>query len=376
MLFLFLDVMSLKDMNADQPKKCGGKAFTVNVHYFKGVLKLEANRKCLGSEMFQAACTCLNVKKECYFGLQFEDDKGRVVWMKKDEKVLAQIGDSKKVLFFMIRFYPSTVEEVEEGGDLKLVFEQCKEAIMTNAIYCPPELCLLLASYCLQAEYGDSPPFDKVPINSLVPGQAREARPTLTPKAWLEAVKSWHKDHRGLDLRNAMSEYIRLVQSLSMYGVSYFPVSWMGSPVYLGVCPKGVNIYYDSNLLLPKVSLKWLSIRHFRCSCKKLSVRSVVPADSDYVFYVGKTRKLKQIYSLCIGYFRIYSGKRLIRSNSLTIKPKITMSESYHEDKETDPTSEGSFNNYETLSSDSSREQLPTVEEEEEEITYKEVLIE
>jgi hypothetical protein len=35
------------------------------------------------------------------------------------------------------------------------LFFQVKNAILSDEIYCPPESCVLLASYAVQAKYGD-----------------------------------------------------------------------------------------------------------------------------------------------------------------------------------------------------------------------------
>lgn len=55
-----------------------------------------------------------------------------------------------------IKFYPEDVaEELIQDVTRKLFFLQVKEAILTEEIYCPPESVVLLASYAVQAKYGD-----------------------------------------------------------------------------------------------------------------------------------------------------------------------------------------------------------------------------
>lgn len=56
-------------------------------------------------------------------------------------------------------------------------------------------------------------------------------------------VNMWIK-HRGLDKEEVMLEYLKLVQNLEMYGVTYFNIkNRKGTDVLLGVTSLGLNIY-------------------------------------------------------------------------------------------------------------------------------------
>lgn len=56
-------------------------------------------------------------------------------------------------------------------------------------------------------------------------------------------VNMWLK-HKGLDKEEAMLEYLKLVQNLEMYGVTYFNIkNKKGSEALLGVTSLGINIY-------------------------------------------------------------------------------------------------------------------------------------
>lgn len=55
-----------------------------------------------------------------------------------------------------MKFYPEDVEvELLEEITIKQFFLEVKSAILKDEIYCPPDTCVLLASYTLQAKYGD-----------------------------------------------------------------------------------------------------------------------------------------------------------------------------------------------------------------------------
>ena len=81
--------------------------------------------------------------------------------MKLNKKVLSQDIKKDTTLQFKFRakFYPEDVsEEIIQDITLRMFFLQIKEAILNEEIYCPPETCVLLASYATQAKYGDYNP--------------------------------------------------------------------------------------------------------------------------------------------------------------------------------------------------------------------------
>lgn len=55
-----------------------------------------------------------------------------------------------------VKFYPEDVaEELIQDVTRRLFFLQVKEDILGEEIYCPPETAVLLASYAIQAKYGE-----------------------------------------------------------------------------------------------------------------------------------------------------------------------------------------------------------------------------
>lgn len=57
---------------------------------------------------------------------------------------------------FRAKFFPEDVsEELIQSITQKLFFLQVKESILNDEVYCPPETAVLLASYSVQAKFGD-----------------------------------------------------------------------------------------------------------------------------------------------------------------------------------------------------------------------------
>ena len=76
-----------------------------------------------------------------------------------------------------------------------------KESVLAGEFYCPPETCVLLASYAMQAKWGDHNENDHQPeklLNEhLLPRRVMEQY-HLSAEEWIKRVINWWKEHRGL----------------------------------------------------------------------------------------------------------------------------------------------------------------------------------
>ena len=112
-----------------------------------------------GKQLFDQIIKTMGLREIWFFGLLFTDSKDFPTWLKLDKKVLSQDvkKNSQPLTFrFRARFFPEEVsEELIQEITQKLFFLQVKEAILIDEIYCPPETCVLLASYAMQAKHGD-----------------------------------------------------------------------------------------------------------------------------------------------------------------------------------------------------------------------------
>lgn len=100
----------------------------------------------------------IGLREIWFFGLQYKDTKGLITWLKLNKKVLSQdIAKETPLQFkFRAKYFPEDVsEEIIQDITLRSFFLQVKESILTEEIYCPPETCVLLASYATQAKYSD-----------------------------------------------------------------------------------------------------------------------------------------------------------------------------------------------------------------------------
>lgn len=204
-------------------------------------------------------------------------------------------------LKYRVKYFPEDVEEeLFEDVTVRYFFLQVKAAILQDAIYCPPETCVLLASYALQAKYGDYDAeefrngfFSKhrclperyadldncaiigndadIHLAVIVSDKSRRMRGLISAlfsfhsvelqvpfvfsfrvynqhnmdnETWEANIINLWKKHGGMQKGDAMMEYLKLAQNLEMYGVTYFNIkNKKGSDILLGVTSLGLNIY-------------------------------------------------------------------------------------------------------------------------------------
>lgn len=141
-----------------------------------------------------------------FFGLQYEDTKGTIAWLKLNKKVSSQdikkeSKDSTLEFKFLAKFYPEEVEgELIQEVTQKLFFSQVKENILDETVYCPPETSVLLASYAMQAKYGD---FEEA---SYTVGQSKDkllpekvkSQHSLNNEEWEERIIQWWKQLKDM----------------------------------------------------------------------------------------------------------------------------------------------------------------------------------
>lgn len=182
-------------------------------------------------------------------------------------------------------------------------------------IFCPPEAAVLLASYAVQAKYGD---YDE---ESFRPGMLADAEDLLpqrvvdqyqmTPEMWEEKIRVWYADHKHMSRDEAELEYLKMAQDLDMFGVNYFLImNKKDSKLWLGVTPTSLNIYDIDNKLSPKISFAWNEIRHVSFDDKKFTIKPEDKTAPAFHFQTEKSRMNKIILDLCMGNHALYMRRR------------------------------------------------------------------
>ncbi|KAK1169639.1 radixin isoform X1 [Acipenser oxyrinchus oxyrinchus] len=293
------------------------KPINVRVTTMDAELEFAIQPNTTGKQLFDQVVKTVGLREVWFFGLQYVDSKGYTTWLKLNKKVTQQDVRKENPLQFKFRakFFPEDVsEELIQEITQRLFFLQVKEAILNDENYCPPETAVLLASYAVQAKYGD---FNKevhkpgyLTNDRLLPQRVLEQH-KLTKEQWEERIQTWHEEHRGVLREDSMMEYLKIAQDLEMYGVNYFEIkNKKGTELWLGVDALGLNIYEHEDKLTPKIGFPWSEIRNISFNDKKFVIKPIDKKAPDFVFYAPRLRINKRILALCMGNHELYMRRR------------------------------------------------------------------
>ncbi|KAF3694561.1 Radixin [Channa argus] len=293
------------------------KPINVRVTTMDAELEFAIQPNTTGKQLFDQVVKTVGLREVWFFGLQYTDGKGYVTWLKLNKKVTQQDVKKENPLQFKFRakFFPEDVsEELIQEITQKLFFLQVKEAILNDENYCPPETAVLLASYAVQAKYGDYSKDVHKPgylaSDRLLPQRVLEQH-KLTKEQWEDRIQTWHEEHRSMLREDAMMEYLKIAQDLEMYGVNYFEIkNKKGTELWLGVDALGLNIYEHEDKLSPKIGFPWSEIRNISFNDKKFVIKPIDKKAPDFVFYAPRLRINKRILALCMGNHELYMRRR------------------------------------------------------------------
>ncbi|XP_023276126.1 radixin-like [Seriola lalandi dorsalis] len=289
------------------------KPINVRVTTMDAELEFAIQPNTTGKQLFDQVVKTVGLREVWFFGLQYVDSKGYITWLKLNKKVTQQDVKKENPLQFKFRakFFPEDVsEELIQEITQRLFFLQVKEAILNDENYCPPETAVLLASYAVQAKYGD---YNKdvhkpgyLTHDRLLPQRVLEQH-KLTKEQWEDRIQTWHEEHRGMLREDSMMEYLKIAQDLEMYGVNYFEIkNKKGTQLWLGVDALGLNIYEHEDKLTPKIGFPWSEIRNISFNDKKFVIKPIDKKAPDFVFYAPRLRINKRILALCVGNHELY----------------------------------------------------------------------
>uniref|UniRef100_A0AAR2KVG4 NF2, moesin-ezrin-radixin like (MERLIN) tumor suppressor a n=1 Tax=Pygocentrus nattereri TaxID=42514 RepID=A0AAR2KVG4_PYGNA len=273
-----------------------------------------------GKDLFELVCRTLGLRETWFFGLQY-NVKDTVAWLKMDKKVLDQDVPKEEpiVLNFLAKFYPENAEEeLVQDITQHLFFLQVKKKILEEEVYCPPEASVLLASYAVQAKYGDYDPSVHKPgflaQEELLPKRVINLY-QMTAEMWEERITACYAEHRGRTRDEAEMEYLKIAQDLEMYGVNYFFIrNKKGTDLLLGVDALGLHIYDPENKLTPKISFPWNEIRNISYSDKEFAIKPLDKKADVFKFNSSKLRVNKLILQLCIGNHDLFMRRHRVDS--------------------------------------------------------------
>ncbi|XP_051903528.1 NF2, moesin-ezrin-radixin like (MERLIN) tumor suppressor b isoform X2 [Hippocampus zosterae] len=308
--------MSILGLKKKQPK-----TFKVKVITMDAEMEFSCEVKWKGKDLFDLVCRTVGLRETWFFGLRYTV-KDTYAWLKPDKRVLDQEvpKDSPITFHFLAKFFPEKVEEelVQEITQ-HLFFLQVKKQILDEEIFCSPEASVLLASYAVQAKYGDyDPNFHKpgfLAQDELLPKTVL-MQYQMTADMWEEKISAWYAEHHGIARDEAEMEYLKIAQDLEMYGVSYYDITQnkRDTDLLLGVDAQGLHIYSPNSKLSPNKSFPWSGIRNISYSEKEFTIKPLDKKKDVFKFYSSQLRVNKLILQLCIGNHDLFMRRRKVDS--------------------------------------------------------------
>jgi len=306
------DVHSLLPSTLNPAQNVNVRVTTVDAE-----LEFAIQNSTTGKQLFDQVVKTIGLREIWFFGLQFTDNKGLSAWLKLNKKVGAQDVKKEHPLQFKFRakFYPEDVaEELIQDITARMFFLQVKDAILIDEVYCPPETSVLLASYAVQAKYGNYLPGEHqsgcLAQDRILPQRVIDQH-KLTKAEWEDRIVNWWKEHRGMQREEAMMEYLKIAQDLEMYGMNYFNIkNKKSSDLWLGVDALGLNIYNSDDKLTPQIGFPWSEIRNISFNDKKFVIKPIDKKSPDFTFLTEKLRINKRILALCMGNHELYMRRR------------------------------------------------------------------
>uniref|UniRef100_A0A8C1J5P3 Neurofibromin 2b (merlin) n=1 Tax=Cyprinus carpio TaxID=7962 RepID=A0A8C1J5P3_CYPCA len=289
--------MSILGLKKKQPK-----TFKVKVSTMDAEMEFSCEVKWKGKDLFDLVCRTIGLRETWFFGLRYTV-KDTYAWLKPDKQVLDQEvpKDSPITFHFLAKFFPEKVEdELVQEITQHLFFLQVKKQILDEEIFCSPEASVLLASYAVQAKYGDyDPNFHKpgfLAQDELLPKRVL-MQYQMTPDMWEEKITAWYAEHRNITRDEAEMEYLKIAQDLEMYGVSYFSITQnkRDTELLLGVDAQGLHIYSPNNKLSPNKSFPWSGIRNISYSEKEFTIKPLDKKKEVFKFYSSQLRVNKLV---------------------------------------------------------------------------------
>uniref|UniRef100_A0A8C8G533 FERM domain-containing protein n=2 Tax=Oncorhynchus tshawytscha TaxID=74940 RepID=A0A8C8G533_ONCTS len=277
-------------MGLNSLRRKQAKNFNVRITTMDADMEFSCEVKWKGKDLFDLVCRALGLRETWFFGFQY-DVKDTVAWIKMDKKV---------------RFCHSSVSI------------QVKNKILEEEIYCPPEASVLLASYAVQAKYGDYDPnvhkLGFLAQEELLPKRVINLY-QMTAEMWEERITSCYAEHRGRTREDAEMEYLKIAQDLEMYGINYFPIrNKKGTDLLLGVDALGLHIYDPDNKLTPKCSFPWNEIRNISYSDREFAIKPLDKKTDVFKFNSSKLKVNKLILQLCMGNHDLFLRRRRVDS--------------------------------------------------------------
>uniref|UniRef100_H2ZN56 FERM domain-containing protein n=1 Tax=Ciona savignyi TaxID=51511 RepID=H2ZN56_CIOSA len=306
-------------------KKKKGKQISVKISTLDADLNFSVDSFSKANYVFDLVCHTIGLRETWYFGLAYTGKNGSLVWLKLDKRIIDQnvprsSENGSVELKFFAKFYPEVLDvELIQEVTRHLFYLQLQQLVLSEKLTCTPEAAILLASYAVQAKFGDydeeihKPGF--LANEVLLPQQVIDQYQSVTGQMWEAQITPWYAGHHGLTRDEAELEYLKIVQEFEMSGVEYFKIKdGNGLDLWLGIDAKSISMYPFSDKLHHTKSYQWSQLADMSYCGNKFVIKQTQKLASDLVFLVDDPEVNKVILDLCRGNHELFMQRRSVDS--------------------------------------------------------------
>uniref|UniRef100_A0A2R5LMI5 protein-tyrosine-phosphatase n=1 Tax=Ornithodoros turicata TaxID=34597 RepID=A0A2R5LMI5_9ACAR len=257
----------------------------------------------LGQECLNNVCQRLQIQQAEYFGLRYQSKQGELRWVDLERPLKRQLDkySSECTLYLGVMFHVFDVDRLHNDVTRYYYFSHLKSDVIEGKLPCTREEAIQLASYSLQAEFGDHRPEHHTPdyLKNFV----------LLPKridnqeVLLEQIVQAHRNLQGIHHSLAEVYYILAVQRLTGYGEELFQVrDAAGEQVVLGISVKGITAKHDTVYGWDEI----VDLVHHKKSFR-IEARDT---RSSAQFYLPDVETAKYVWKMCVQQHKFFMSAK------------------------------------------------------------------
>ncbi|AWP14045.1 putative tyrosine-protein phosphatase non-receptor type 13 [Scophthalmus maximus] len=270
-------------------------------------------------DVFDMVVAHANLVEHFYFGLAFLDDD-EYFFLDHETKISKVAPDSWKkgqissfFVFLRVKFFVDDISFILHRLTRHQYYLQLRKDILEDRLYCNEETGLFLAALALQAEFGDymSELYGK---NYYQPEHyvSKRMLEKLALPSLREELPRLHASHAQMVPDEAETEYLKIAQQLSEYGVMFHRVGREKRPLIgelvLGVCVKGIIVYEMKNHFRAVTRrFLWRETDSIATGRRKLIIECGGPSGKKHIFITESSKIAQYLLNLCSAQHKFHS---------------------------------------------------------------------
>ncbi|XP_051878248.1 FERM domain-containing protein 7-like [Pristis pectinata] len=262
----------------------------------------EVEQKATGKVLFSCICQHLRLVEEDYFGVEFSNRHGNMVWLDPLKPICKQIRGEKNVLFqFVVKFFPPDPGQLKEELTRYLFAQQIKRDLVARRLHCNDNSTALLLSHIIQAEVGN---FDE----ELDQAHLRSKLYLPTQELLIHKIMKFHRKLVGLTSAECDTRLLDTARKLEMYGIRLHPANdGEGTQINLAVSHMGILVFQGK---IKINTFNWAKIRKLSFKKKyfliKLHSNIFVSCKDSLEFLMESRDTCKHFWKTCVEYHAFF----------------------------------------------------------------------